>query len=224
MHSFVLSLVAELPVGAGAPTCRTCRRWSTPSSAAGSSTPTRSSRAVCRSTSPTATPAQDRDTGPNRPDLIGDPDGPKTRDQWFNAAPIGDPSSAFGRPARGTFGNLPRNALRGPGYWRVDASLFKHFTVRRGPQRRAPAGGRQPVQPRQPGKPGRGGGRAGKQQHQRRADLLHGVRQRRSAAAISSSGEVSILRFVAGTEPVELRSNEEINRFSFLFSPVFLSI
>ena len=70
---------------------------------------------------------QDRDTGPNRPDLIGDPDGPKTRDEWFNAAPIGDPSSAFGRPARGTFGNLERNALRGPGYWRVDASAFKHF-------------------------------------------------------------------------------------------------
>jgi hypothetical protein len=69
----------------------------------------------------------DRDTGPNRPDLIGNPDGPQTRDQWFNAAPIGDPNSAFGRPAPGTFGNLPRNELRGPGYWRVDASLFKHF-------------------------------------------------------------------------------------------------
>jgi hypothetical protein len=69
----------------------------------------------------------DRDTGPNRPDLTGDPDGPGTRDQWFNAAPIGDPNSAFGRPAAGTFGNLPRNELRGPGYWRVDASLFKHF-------------------------------------------------------------------------------------------------
>ena len=71
----------------------------------------------------------DRDTGPNRPNLIGDPDGPQTRDQWFNAAPIGDPSSAFGRPAKGTFGNLPWNALRGPAYWRADASLFKHFAV-----------------------------------------------------------------------------------------------
>jgi hypothetical protein len=70
----------------------------------------------------------DRDTGPNRPDLIGDPDGPGTRDQWFNATPIGSSGSAFGRPAAGTFGNLPRNELRGPGYWRVDASVFKHFT------------------------------------------------------------------------------------------------
>jgi hypothetical protein len=73
--------------------------------------------------------SQDRDTGPNRPDLVGDPDGPRTRDQWFNAAPIGSPGSAFGRPARGTFGNLERNALRGPGYWRVDASIFKHFPL-----------------------------------------------------------------------------------------------
>ncbi len=71
----------------------------------------------------------DRDTGSNRPDLIGNADGPKTRDQWFNALPIGASGSAFGRPARGTFGNLPRNALRGPGYWRADASLFKHFMI-----------------------------------------------------------------------------------------------
>jgi hypothetical protein len=71
----------------------------------------------------------DRDVGPNRPDLIGDPDGPQTRNQWFNTTPIGSPGSAFGRPAVGTFGDLPRNALRGPGYWRVDASIFKRFHV-----------------------------------------------------------------------------------------------
>jgi hypothetical protein len=71
----------------------------------------------------------DRDVGPNRPDLIGDPSGPGTRDQWFNAAPIGAAGSAFGRPAVATFGNLPRNDLWGPAYWRVDASMFKriHF-------------------------------------------------------------------------------------------------
>ena len=71
----------------------------------------------------------DRDTGPNRPDLIGDPDGPQTQNQWFNATPIGDSGSAFGRPAAGTFGNLERNALRGPGYWRTDASLFKNIAL-----------------------------------------------------------------------------------------------
>ena len=74
----------------------------------------------------------DRDTGPNRPNLTGTADGPKTRDQWFNAAPIGASGSAFSRPAAGTFGNLPRNALRGPGYWRTDASIFKKFRVRTG--------------------------------------------------------------------------------------------
>jgi hypothetical protein len=70
----------------------------------------------------------DRDVGPNRPNLTGDPNGPKTQEQWFNAAPIGASGSAFSRPAVGTFGNLPRNALRGPGYWRTDASLIKRFS------------------------------------------------------------------------------------------------
>jgi len=70
----------------------------------------------------------DRDAGPNRPNLVGNPDGPKTQDQWFNAAPIGAANSAFARPAPGTFGNLPRNALRGPGYWRTDFSLIKRFS------------------------------------------------------------------------------------------------
>jgi hypothetical protein len=61
------------------------------------------------------------DTGPNRPDIVGDPrtgDGGKNR--WF------DPT-VFAKPAVGTFGNLGRNALRGPKYWRTDASLFKKF-------------------------------------------------------------------------------------------------
>jgi hypothetical protein len=72
----------------------------------------------------------DRDTGGNnRPNLVGDPEGPKTKQQWFNTTPIGSTGSAFERPARGTFGDLPRNELRGPGYWRVDASLFKHFSI-----------------------------------------------------------------------------------------------
>lgn len=74
----------------------------------------------------------DRDTGPGRPDLIGDPSGPKTKEQWFNTTPIGTAGSAFGRPARGTFGNMERNSLTGPGFWNVDASLFKRFKTGRG--------------------------------------------------------------------------------------------
>ncbi len=73
--------------------------------------------------------AADRDVGPNRPDLVGDPSGPKTKEQWFNAAPIGASNSAFARPAPGTFGNLPRNYLRGPGYWRTDFALLKRFAI-----------------------------------------------------------------------------------------------
>jgi hypothetical protein len=75
---------------------------------------------------------QDRDTGPGRPDLIGDPapgSGDGRSSPYFNVTPIGSPGSAFGRPARGTFGNLPRNELRGPGWWNVDASLFKRFPL-----------------------------------------------------------------------------------------------
>jgi len=43
--------------------------------------------------------------------------------------PIGSSGSAFSRPAKGTFGDLGRNALRGPGFWNVDASLFKRFKL-----------------------------------------------------------------------------------------------
>jgi len=62
------------------------------------------------------------DTGPNRPDLIGDPQTGGSREQFFNR-------NAFGNPGRGNFGNLPRNSLRGPNYWRTDASLFKKFAL-----------------------------------------------------------------------------------------------
>ncbi len=75
---------------------------------------------------------QDRDTGPNRPDLVGDPkmgSGDGITSPYFNVTPIGSAGSAFGRPAKGTFGNLGRNELRGPGFWNVDASLFKRFRL-----------------------------------------------------------------------------------------------
>ena len=71
----------------------------------------------------------DRDTGPGRVNVIGDPSGPETQAQWFNVTPIGTAGSAFSRPAPGTFGDMERNSLRGPGYWRVDASLFKNIPL-----------------------------------------------------------------------------------------------
>jgi hypothetical protein len=75
----------------------------------------------------------DRDVGPNRPNLVGNPrlrNGNGRQAPFFNALPIGAPGSAFGRPAVGTFGDLPRSALTGPAYWRVDGSLFKRVRLR----------------------------------------------------------------------------------------------
>lgn len=61
------------------------------------------------------------DTGPNRPNVSGDVGDSLSGTKYtYN-------TSAFSNPGRGKFGNLKRNALRGPGYWRTDASLFKKF-------------------------------------------------------------------------------------------------
>ncbi|MEE8218553.1 MAG: hypothetical protein V3S03_06265, partial [Vicinamibacteria bacterium] len=77
----------------------------------------------------------DRDTGGNdRPLLIGDPQvgsGDGITSPFFNATPIGSSGSAFGRPAKATFSDLERNAFRGPGFWTVDASVFKRFSTDR---------------------------------------------------------------------------------------------
>jgi carboxypeptidase family protein/TonB-dependent receptor-like protein len=126
VHNFVLALVAEIPVGRG----RTYLSDASPAVDAVLGGWQFNTNTIIQSGLPFSVTyrdaSQDRDTGPNRPDLVGDAEGPGNRDQWFNTTPIGSPGSAFGRPARGTFGNMPRNDLRGPGYWRVDASLFKH--------------------------------------------------------------------------------------------------
>jgi hypothetical protein len=134
MHNFVLSLVAEIPVGRG----KAYMSDVSPAVDAVIGGWQFNTNVIIQSGLPFnvtyAGAGADRDTGPNRPDLIGDASGPETQAQWFNAAPIGAAGSAFGRPAAGTFGNLERNSLRGPGYWRTDASLFKHIDL--GQQRR----------------------------------------------------------------------------------------
>jgi hypothetical protein len=48
---------------------------------------------------------------------------------YFDATPLDTPGSAFARPAAGEFGDSGRNAFTGPGYWRVDASLFKTIAL-----------------------------------------------------------------------------------------------
>jgi hypothetical protein len=58
-----------------------------------------------------------------RPDAVGDTRGPRTVEEWFNRA-------AFARPATGTFGNMGRNSLRGPGVNKWDIAIFKNFALR----------------------------------------------------------------------------------------------
>lgn len=67
------------------------------------------------------------DVGPNRPDVVGTVQLGGSRDNFINDPGIGKAGSAFAVPAPGLYGNLGRNALRGPRYWNTDASLFKNF-------------------------------------------------------------------------------------------------
>ena len=71
----------------------------------------------------------DRDVGPNRPNVNGDIEIFGGRDKYFDTTPIGASGSPYSRPAVATFGNMERNSLRGPGYRRTDASIFKHVRV-----------------------------------------------------------------------------------------------
>jgi hypothetical protein len=54
------------------------------------------------------------------PNLVGDPAGPKTVDQWLN-------KDAFQLVTSGTFGNERRNQLRGPTWKSFDMSLSRGF-------------------------------------------------------------------------------------------------
>lgn len=58
---------------------------------------------------------------PQRPDFVPGQSfyaNPRTPDGWLNAA-------AFRVPARGTWGNMPRNLVRGPGLWQLDLAVNK---------------------------------------------------------------------------------------------------
>ena len=90
---------------------------------------------------------KDVDTGPCRPNLVGDPGlSNPTRDQWFATAPAGTGSGClagstaelntngctrgpWSRPAIGTFGNATRNGFFGPRMFNADISLNKNFRI-----------------------------------------------------------------------------------------------
>jgi|SRR5579859_2216170 len=60
--------------------------------------------------------------GNNRPDKIGAVAAPHTKQQWIT-------DSAFGAPAIGVWGDLPYDAVRGPGRDNWNLSLFKNFVI-----------------------------------------------------------------------------------------------
>jgi hypothetical protein len=77
----------------------------------------------------------DIDTGPCRPNLVGDAsvDNPSAR-QWYAVAPalLSSPGATLGpwqRPQRGTFGTVARNSFFGPGFFSFDAALSKNFKI-----------------------------------------------------------------------------------------------
>jgi len=68
----------------------------------------------------------DGNTNNQRPDLVPGvpltPPGGQSIAEWINPA-------AFTTPAPGTFGNAPRNLLRAPGAWQIDAGVSKRFPI-----------------------------------------------------------------------------------------------
>jgi hypothetical protein len=69
----------------------------------------------------------DGNSGNQRPNYVAGsllaPSGGSTPLLWINPA-------AFSVPAAGTWGNLGRNAFRGPGLWQVDAAIQRRFVLR----------------------------------------------------------------------------------------------
>ena len=77
----------------------------------------------------------DRDTGPDRPDLVGNPGvSDQSRDGWFATSgttglATGETGGPWRRPQPGTFGSASRNSLRGPEFFQTDLGLLKTVQV-----------------------------------------------------------------------------------------------
>ena len=126
-HGFVLSQVYELPIGAG-------KKFLGNISKAGdlalggwqfnSNTTIQSGLPFDNSFDTSGI----SDTGSSRPNINGTLKTGATRLSNGNYSFFNN-LSVFSAPAKGTFGNQKANSLRGPGYWRTDASLFKKFKL-----------------------------------------------------------------------------------------------
>ena len=126
-HNFVLSQVYELPIGKGK---KIGSGWSKAADLAlggwqfNSNTTIQSGLPFdnCFDTNGIS------DTGTCRPNQSGTLNTKATR-QSDGTFKFFTDLSGFSAPSVGTFGNQKRNSLRGPGYWRTDASLFKKFQI-----------------------------------------------------------------------------------------------
>ncbi len=118
-HRLVANMVAELPFGKG-------KRWAT--SGAGATLFggwTLSGVYTFRTGLPFTVNQANNSVGTRMtgmPNLVGDPKGAETVDQWFNPA-------AFVAVTSGTFGNAGRNILRGPRWRTVDFSLSRRLEL-----------------------------------------------------------------------------------------------
>lgn len=70
----------------------------------------------------------------NNPNYLGSGSLPSAKTVNFRATgrnlPTWFDTSVFGAPAANTFGNIGRNAFTGPGFFNVDASLFRRFKIK----------------------------------------------------------------------------------------------
>lgn len=118
-HRVAVNLVAELPFGEG-------KRWA--QSGAGRALLggwTVSGIWAARSGRPFMVTQGGNNVGQNMtglPNLVGDPEGDKSVERFFNV-------SAFQAVPPGTFGNEPRNPLRGPGWQSLDVTVSRRFEV-----------------------------------------------------------------------------------------------
>jgi outer membrane receptor protein involved in Fe transport len=118
-HRLSASFIAELPFGKGKPMLQDglggqlLGGWLL------------SGIASARSGRPITVSQGTNNVGPGAeglPNLIGDPEGPQTVDEWYNKA-------AFELVPSGTFGNAGRNIVRGPGWVTFDLSVQRRIDL-----------------------------------------------------------------------------------------------
>jgi hypothetical protein len=118
-HRLTVNFVAELPFGQG-------KRWAHDGiGRALFGGWTVSGIYAARSGRPFTVNQSSNNVGTNMtglPNMVGDPEGNKTVDSWFNVA-------AFQAVTSGTFGNEKRNQLRGPSYHSMDLSVSRRINV-----------------------------------------------------------------------------------------------